>query len=135
MATRSIIAAEFDAEMGGNIVATYCHYDGYLEGVGTTLLRNFNDSESAFAISDMGYLSCLYDTVEENADPTEFGHGGHANNDDPAYFDDAADIEANLTNYGAEFACLFRDGKWYVFDRYNNPNWVLLDRTKAAATH
>jgi hypothetical protein len=135
MATRSIIAAEFDAEMGGNIVATYCHYDGYLQGVGTTLLRNFNDSESAFAISDMGYLSSLYDSVEENADPEKFGERAHANDDEPNYFEDLADIEANMTNYGAEFAYVFKDGKWFVFDRYDNPNWVLLDRTAAAATH
>ena len=135
MATRSIIAAEFDAENGAGIVATACHFDGYLEGVGTTLLRNFNDSEKAFAIADMGYLSSLYDTVEMNADPEAFGERAHANDDEPNYFEDTADIEANMTSYGAEFAYLFRDGKWFVFDRRNNPNWVLLDRTKAAATH
>lgn len=130
MATRSIIAAEFNQENGGGVVATYCHYDGYLEGVGTTLLRNFNNSEDAFTLADMGYFSSLYDTMKENTDPEM-----HVNQDDPSYFDSEADLEASMTNFGAEFAYLFKDGKWFVFDRYDNPNWVLLDCTAAAETH
>lgn len=130
MATRSIIAAEFNQENGGGVVATYCHYDGYLEGVGTTLLRNFNDEESAFTLADLGYLSSLHDSMKANLDPDQ-----HVNKDDPSYFDSETDLEANMTNFGAEFVYLFKDGKWFVFDRYSNPNWVVLSSTKAAKTH
>lgn len=123
MGTRSIIAAEFDEKHGGGIVATYCHYDGYIEGVGKSLIESYNDAESAFQLADMGYLTGLGETMD---DTVEYSH---ANDEDPGYFtnpDHLADAD-----WGEEYIYLWRDGQWWVVSEYllgNRNVWVPLEK-------
>lgn len=109
MSTRSLIAAKFDANVDSDqaIVATYCHYDGYLSGVGLTLLKQYNDSERAFVAADSGYMSSL------PGEFAKFDEEEHANSDDPEYFEDDWDFLHSLDNYSAEFGYLFKDGQWF----------------------
>jgi len=90
MSTRSLIAAQLE---DGSFVSTYCHFDGYISGVGSTLYHNFNDAESAYEIADMGYLSSLYPDLSENtlAD-------NHANHDDPVYYPSLDDLVSEAKN-------------------------------------
>lgn len=56
MSTRSYIIVR---AAGGTYRRIYCHFDGYLEGVGATLI-NYHDSDaSAQAIVNLGDLSSL----------------------------------------------------------------------------
>jgi hypothetical protein len=41
------------------VTASYCHYDGYLEGNGRTLVEYYNDPVNAKIVSEGGYLSAL----------------------------------------------------------------------------
>ena len=51
---------------GNAITATYCHYDGYLNGVGCKLLAYYSDPQSAFDLSTVGYITALHETKEES---------------------------------------------------------------------
>lgn len=54
MSTRSSIAVQ---HKDGTVSAIYCHFDGYLDGVGENLLENFNDLEKAEALVRAGDCS------------------------------------------------------------------------------
>lgn len=61
MATRSRIAIENE---DGSVKSVYCHFDGYLEGVGTTLLNHYNTKEKVEELVSLGSLSALYERVK-----------------------------------------------------------------------
>lgn len=44
---------------GGSIKSIYCHFDGYPEGVGVTLLNDYTDVEKINKLLDLGDISCL----------------------------------------------------------------------------
>jgi hypothetical protein len=44
------------------VLASYCHYDGYVEGVGKTLIDNYNVNLLASIVATGGYLSSLTDS-------------------------------------------------------------------------
>lgn len=71
MATRSNIGILQD---DGTIKAIYCHWDGYPEGVGTTLASYYTTREKVEALLNLGDFSSLGETLEktaETADPTD----------------------------------------------------------------
>lgn len=45
----------------GSVTASYCHYDGYVEGVGRTLNDHYNTQYDAEIVAKGGYMSALYD--------------------------------------------------------------------------
>lgn len=55
MGTRSNIAALID----GKVKVIYCHFDGYIEGVGQDLFDHYNSQERAEELIALGDLSCL----------------------------------------------------------------------------
>ena len=60
MSTRSLIGI---AAPDGSVRAVYCHFDGYIEGVGATLLRHYNSEEKARELLDLGDLSSLGERI------------------------------------------------------------------------
>ena len=62
MSTRSIIAATTD----GVTRSIYCHSDGYLEGVGATLLRSYTDGAKIDALLALGDISVLGEIAEQD---------------------------------------------------------------------
>lgn len=56
MSTRSTIAIEF---ADGTVQQVYCHSDGYLEGVGAWLLKDFSDPSSVRDLIDAGNMLSL----------------------------------------------------------------------------
>ena len=56
MATRSTIAKEFE---DGTIKQVYCHWDGYFDGVGTTLLKHYTNNEKLDQLLELGDISRL----------------------------------------------------------------------------
>lgn len=43
----------------------YCHFDGYLNGVGATLLENYNNPEIVDSLINLGVFSELKSTIKE----------------------------------------------------------------------
>jgi hypothetical protein len=64
MSTRSAIIVK-DKETG-NYRGVYCHFDGYLDGVGYTLRENFNSYKDAYDIVALGDLSQLAECKRVN---------------------------------------------------------------------
>jgi hypothetical protein len=71
MSTRSIIA--FDN--GDEISSIYCHFDGYLDGVGLTLYNYYSDIEKVEELMDLGDISILGREIGEKQDWIEASKG------------------------------------------------------------
>ena len=122
MGTRSdIIVAKGD----GTFKRVYCHWDGYIEGVGATLQEHYNSQERAEALVALGDMSSL----SEHCD----GAPGH-------HFD--SPVKGQTVYYGrdrgetdcdghvgdmllavwppwhtwTEFTYVWQDGRWWVAD-------------------
>lgn len=62
MATRSAIGFRTHT---GKIKAVYCHWDGYLEGVGATLENFYKDAKKVRELVNNGNISVLQPTVKK----------------------------------------------------------------------
>lgn len=60
MATRSTIAIE---NADGTVHQVYCHFDGYLSGVGQMLIENYQDRDKVAELVSLGDISVLGPTV------------------------------------------------------------------------
>jgi hypothetical protein len=77
MSTRSIIGK---VNEDGTISAVYCHFDGYVSGVGATLAEHYQDAAKVEALIALGDLSRLGSEIGEAHDfnvPTYTLPGDH----------------------------------------------------------
>ena len=121
MSTRSTIWVQ----TGNTLKGIYCHNDGYLDGVGETLLKYYNTLEKVQELISLGSLSVL----AENIKPT----GGLHNFDNPqngvtiAYHRDRGEdleiiefdsrecsVDKFLKENLEEFNYFFIDNEWFV---------------------
>ena len=104
MGTRSMIGI-LNEDLG-TVEASYCHYDGYLEGVGNTLLDNYNTDETANKVATGGYLSSLTPDYEASKEASV--------NDDPSELFYSKDVYEKADNWGAEYLYLWDGTQWLV---------------------
>jgi len=103
MGTRSTIAIQ----EGDKVKAIYCHWDGYLSGVGTTLIKNYTEPNKVRDLISLGGFSSLEETIEQTAE--------RAYKEEVREFEDVQDWLTNF-NAGEEFAYLYRENKgWSYF--------------------
>lgn len=112
MSTRSRISK---VDVDGYIRSIYCHFDGYIDGVGKTLIDNYNTVNSIDKLFELGDLSALDDTLETTK---AYHRDFYEDLKKPLLFRN----KENLINYFCESDCdylyLFdTDNKWYVFTR------------------
>lgn len=67
MSTRSDIIVQ---RADGSWKRVYCHFDGYLEGVGATLFANYNSQASADLVVEPGDISSLGEHCDKPAGHT-----------------------------------------------------------------
>jgi hypothetical protein len=129
MSTRSTIARQNE---DGTVTGVYCHFDGYLDGVGETLQEFWQDAVKVDALLALGDLSALGEEVGEQHSFDEH-HGNKAAENwclfygrdrgetgiDARAFPDATTYWAARRSFGAEYQYLFVDGAWLVkaYDR------------------
>jgi hypothetical protein len=133
MSTRSNIGIQND---DGTITAIYCHFDGYPEGVGDTLRTAYTDGEKVKALIALGNISSLAENV---APPPGVNHSfdNRANSVTTAYmrdrgetgqeartFANESDYHAQARESWAEYAYLWRDGKWLCWELYGKPKLI-----------
>lgn len=116
MSTRSSICVKTN----GKFKTVYCHFDGYLSGVGKTLFENYGDQEKAESIVELGDLSSLNITVDC---PEGHSYDSRAANCSVFYGRDRGEdgVEAKefdtyaeaLAFNQQEFNYIFEDGKWF----------------------
>lgn len=136
MATRSTIAIK---RADSKVSQLYCHWDGYIEGVGATLVNHYNSYEKVANLLMLGNLSSLgkyinpitithsFDTPEPDVcvayarDRGETGQVSHEYNSLDDYFQNGMSESYNY---------LFIDDKWTVAkSSVTNPNWSIVDAT------
>ena len=114
MSTRCTIGIK---RQDGTFADIYCHYDGYLSGVGKELFENWNTAEKVELLIEGGTMSSLGSTIEA----CKFHHTSFGEKRE----DTLADTYASYKEYRnsdwfqsdswIEFIYLFKDGKWWWF--------------------
>lgn len=114
MATRSRIAIE---KQDGTVDSIYCHFDGYLSGVGKTLFNHY-DKEKLEKLIELGDISSLENSTESTiAYHRDRGEDLHFKT-----FPNVEDLFENGFNSGEEYVyCLTKDGI-YLVNKYGFSN-------------
>ena len=107
MSTNSLLAY---LKEDGSIVSTYVHYDGYVTGVGLTLLEHYNTDEGAFAVSTAGNFSSLSESIEESHEKSVHTELWTLN-ENIEEFEEYIRLDSGL-----EYVYLWSDGCWSVAD-------------------
>jgi len=114
MSTRSLIAKQ---TKDGRYKAIYCHFDGYVSGVGVTLDANYDTEEKVDELISLGDISALMGTIEKTR--------GKAYKEGHQRIYAKHDLE-NLQGSGIEYVYLYvSNGLWNVYDVYGG-YWDLL---------
>lgn len=123
MGTRSRIAIE-DGETG-KVRSIYCHWDGYPEGVGKTLLEHYRDRAKVEELINLGSISVLGAEIGEKQDFDEprdrekdwtlaYGRDRGETDVEAAESDDAEATYAIAADGWEEYVYLYRQGVWFV---------------------
>ena len=137
MSTRSRIAIKNN---DGTIKSIYCHFDGYLCGVGLMLLENYNDENRIKELISLGDISsldvninppkgithtfnnpCDGVVVAYHRDRGEDFHYGNDNDEDG--------LMNRFVDSDEEFLYLFKDGKWFVAWNYGDDKHEFFELT------
>lgn len=121
MSTRSSIAVEHES---GRVDAVYCHFDGYVDGVGKALVERHNGRSEAAALVSLGDLS----TVAGDRTVTAYhrDRGEEWDSVKPKEYANKADY---LARVGLEigdngYRYIYSGGAWWVWDDGQEPKRV-----------
>ena len=136
MATRATIA-KLD---NNGIKAIYLHSDGYLEYAGRILDQHYQDESKVDELLSHGDVSSLNENIGEKLPFNDymlfhekkqcrFYHRdrGEDKKEAAQLEDDIALIEFATEKCDAEYIYMFAYGSWYVYDVYNNSEFVELE--------
>jgi len=70
MSTRSAIITKTENGYRG----IYCHFDGYLSGVGKTLKEHYKDVSKVKDLIDLGFISCLGEEIVPRGNNHSYEH-------------------------------------------------------------
>lgn len=117
MSTNSYIGVE----CSDGIRAVYCHWDGYLDGVGEILKDHYTDYLKVIELISGGNISSLRTEIgakqdfDHPKDDWTVYYGRDRGEEDCEYevFPNESNFAAGAENRGAEYTYLFKKGKWY----------------------
>ena len=99
-------------EKDGSVTASYCHYDGYVEGVGSTLFKHYNTQYDAEVVAKGGYISGLYSDYMKSRQEA-------VHHDRAMVYDSVEEfLEEGYDYSGAEYLYLFDGEAWFVASYY-----------------
>lgn len=96
------------------VVASYCHYDGYIAHTGAVLNEFYADDFPATAIANIGYASYLHNTYAETFEAA--AHKGIQ----PKVFNSVEDYLKTGDSEGAEYLYLWDGEAWFVANLYGS---------------
>lgn len=114
MGTRAMIGF---VNEDGSVTSTYCHYDGYLEGVGRTLVNHYSHPIEATSVASVGYLSALEPNIHESISSSV-----HKNQAVASYPSVLEFMNEGYDYAGAEYLYLFDGEIWFYASRYAGDN-------------
>lgn len=101
----------------GTALTSYCQNDGYLDGVGEALLKDFPDYGSALNLVLLGDTECIYAASDTTRPSNNYRLGVLPSpKRHPDRFPNikASDNDPENDVGGAEFHYLFENGRWWV---------------------
>jgi hypothetical protein len=105
MSTRSRIAIE---KQDGTVKSIYCHFDGYVDGVGKTLFNHY-DKEKLEKLIELGDISVLKESTENTvAYHRDRGEDLHTT----SYLSVEGLFELGFGSSVEFVYCLTKDGTW-----------------------
>jgi hypothetical protein len=118
MSTRSRIAIE---NQDGTVTSVYCHFDGYVKGVGKTLFENYN-RETTEQLVELGDLSQLNESTE-----TTIAYARDRGEDlEKTIYIDVEELFEMNSRGGLDYVyCLTKDNIWLVNKTTSNQVNVL----------
>jgi len=105
MSTRSSITLK---RKDGKYQGVYCYFDGYIDGVGKTLVNTFNTYSKVQELIDLGDLSVVCDAG--NINEVEAYHRDRGEELQPARIYDTYEEILNTVGQGCDY--LFENGEW-----------------------
>jgi len=128
MATRARIGVMLD---DGTVKQVYCHHDGDVEGVGLTLIENYDSIELAKELINLGDISSLGRVISTNephsyknpVDGVTVFYG--RDRGDTGIQPYILSIDEWLGEFSPfiDYLYLFSGGRWWVYDRYEKNGW------------
>ena len=134
MATRSLIGLLLE---DGRVKYISCHYDGYPEGVGSTLVFDYKIEKKIKELLSHGDLSVLetniHPTDEHDFDNPEKGvcvfYGRDRGEEGiDAQVTSIDEFHTNSNSSFTEFLYLFTGGNWWVYDNLEKNGWELVKK-------
>jgi len=118
---------------GDSVYAIYCHFDGYVDGVGKTLFYHYSDIEKVEELMDLGNLSMLRPEIGEKQDfnnPTDknwcLAYGRDRGETDQEAKEYLSVTEAKMDCQGCDYFYVFDGNEWKVTQSGYN-NWKSLN--------
>ena len=104
------------------IISIYHHWDGYAEGVGQTLLDEFNDYEKALNLVSFGDASSI-----NGVDATFYNSWREGEDWDFTQPRQHDDEDQFMEKCKEVYLYLFKDGEWWMYAWYADyPEWIPL---------
>ena len=140
MSTRSRIGLMLE---DGTIKHSYCHFDGYPNGVGHTLVENYSEIEKVEELLSFGDMSFLSPKITPEG---EHSFGNPEKNVTVFYGRDRgeSDVDSVTTSideylsvkYSSciDYQYVFSGGHWWVYDNNDKTEWVLVKRYLSECT-
>jgi|GEM_PF-5693201 len=104
MSTRSMVAFDNTSE----VLAMRVHFDGYLTGVGHTLLHHYTTIDKVEDLIECGYISSL---------ETEIQYIPHNPSERPVVHNNVEELIAEFKDSDAEYLYLFNGYSWEYMTR------------------
>ena len=110
MSTRSRIAIE---NQNGSVTSVYCHFDGYISGVGKTLEKHYTDRSVVEGLIELGDISTLGESTEDTV----------------AYCRDRGEPFDQQTNQSVPnlFNCIYQSGEEFIYCFTKDGIWLVSD--------
>ena len=132
MATRCRIGLMLE---DGSVKHSYCHYDGYPEGVGETLVQHYNTEDKVkelVSFGDMSYLaSVVHPEGEHNFEKPEQGVTVFYNRDRGET--DVDSVVTTMDEYLSvqyssciDYLYVFIGSNWWVYNNLKKNKWKLV---------
>ena len=132
MATRCRIGLMLE---DGTVKHSYCHYDGYPEGVGSTLVQHYNTEDKVkelVSFGDMSYLaSVVHPDGEHNFEKPEQGVTVFYNRDRGET--DVDSVVTTMDEYLSvqyssciDYLYVFIGSNWWVYNNLKKNKWKLV---------
>jgi hypothetical protein len=134
MSTRSRIGLMLE---DGTIEHSYCHFDGYPNGVGHTLVENYSEIEKVKELLSFGDMSFLCAKVNPEGEHSF----GNPEKDVTVFYgrdrgeSDVDSVTTSMDEYLSvkyssciDYQYVFSGGHWWVYDNNDKTGWELVKR-------